>query len=46
MKNPINIIFNNVLFLGQDVLINVGNGYVHSPENFEFIDGILILLDA
>lgn len=28
------------LFLDRDGVINVDHGYVHHPENFEFIDGI------
>jgi len=28
------------LFLDRDGVINVNHGYVHQPQNFEFIDGI------
>ena len=28
------------MFLDRDGVINVDHGYVHDPENFEFIDGI------
>ena len=28
------------MFLDRDGVINVNHGYVHDPENFEFIDGI------
>jgi D-glycero-D-manno-heptose 1,7-bisphosphate phosphatase len=28
------------LFLDRDGVINVNHGYVHTPENFDFIDGI------
>ena len=28
------------LFLDRDGVINVDHGYVHNPENFEFIDGV------
>lgn len=33
MKKP-------ALFLDRDGVINVDHGYVHTPENFEFVDGI------
>lgn len=32
------------LFLDRDGVINVNHGYVHRPENFEFIDGIFDLV--
>jgi len=32
------------LFLDRDGVINVNHGYVHKPENFEFIDGIFELV--
>lgn len=32
------------LFLDRDGVINVDHGYVHSPENFEFVDGIFELV--
>lgn len=32
------------LFLDRDGVINVDHGYVHDPENFEFIDGIFDLV--
>ena len=28
------------LFLGRDGVININHGYLHSVDNFEFIDGI------
>lgn len=31
---------NRALFLDRDGVINVNHGYVHKPENFDFIDGI------
>jgi D-glycero-D-manno-heptose 1,7-bisphosphate phosphatase len=31
---------NYALLLDRDGVINVDHGYVHSPDNFEFIDGI------
>jgi D-glycero-D-manno-heptose 1,7-bisphosphate phosphatase len=31
---------NHALLLDRDGVINVNHGYVHHPENFEFIDGI------
>ena len=34
------------LFLDRDGVINVDYGYVHSPDNFEFIDGIFELVAA
>ena len=34
------------LFLDRDGVINVNYGYVHSPENFEFIDGIFEVVIA
>lgn len=33
MKRP-------TLFLDRDGVINIDHGYVHTPENFKFIDGI------
>lgn len=30
----------SALFLDRDGVINVDHGYVHTPENFEFVDGI------
>ena len=32
------------LFLDRDGVINVDYGYVHKPENFDFIDGIIELV--
>jgi len=32
------------LFLDRDGVINVNHGYVHRPENFEFIEGIFDLV--
>jgi D-glycero-D-manno-heptose 1,7-bisphosphate phosphatase len=34
------------LFLDRDGVINVDYGYVHTPDNFEFIDGIFELVLA
>lgn len=34
------------LFLDRDGVININHGYVHRPENFEFIDGIFELARA
>jgi len=34
------------LFLDRDGVINVDHGYVHTPDNFEFIDGIFELVVA
>ena len=34
------------LFLDRDGVINVDHGYVHTPEKFEFVDGIFELCRA
>jgi D-glycero-D-manno-heptose 1,7-bisphosphate phosphatase len=34
------------LFLDRDGVINVDHGYVHTPEEFQFIDGIFDLVSA
>ena len=34
------------LFLDRDGVINVNHGYVHSTENFDFVDGIFDLVRA
>ena len=34
------------LFLDRDGVINVNHGYVHSMENFDFVDGIFDLVRA
>lgn len=39
MKRP-------ALFLDRDGVINVDHGYVHTPEEFQFIDGIFDLVSA
>jgi D-glycero-D-manno-heptose 1,7-bisphosphate phosphatase len=39
MKKP-------ALFLDRDGVINVDHGYVHTPENFEFVDGIFEVVAA
>lgn len=39
MKRP-------ALFLDRDGVINVDYGYVHTPENFQFIEGIFDLVSA
>lgn len=31
---------NRALFLDRDGVININHGYVHTPENFDFVDGI------
>lgn len=36
----------SALFLDRDGVINVDHGYVHTQENFEFIDGIFDLVVA
>lgn len=35
---------NRAIFLDRDGVVNVDNGYVHSPEEFHFTDGIFELL--
>ena len=34
------------LFLDRDGVINVDHGYVHTPENFQFIEGVFDLVAA
>lgn len=34
------------LFLDRDGVINVDHGYVHTPESFEFIEGVFDLVSA
>lgn len=34
------------LLLDRDSVINVNHGYVHRPENFEFIEGVFDLVRA
>jgi len=34
------------LFLDRDGVINLDHGYVHTPENFEFVDGIFEMVAA
>lgn len=34
---------NKALFLDRDGIINVDHGYVHKPEDFEFVEGIFEL---
>ncbi len=34
------------LFLDRDGIINVNHGYVHTPEQFEWVDGIIDLCHA
>jgi D-glycero-D-manno-heptose 1,7-bisphosphate phosphatase len=40
------VIRNRVLFLDRDGVINVNHGYVHRPENFDFMDGIFTVARA
>ncbi|WP_124553145.1 D-glycero-alpha-D-manno-heptose-1,7-bisphosphate 7-phosphatase [Methylophilus methylotrophus] len=35
---------NRALFLDRDGVINLNHGYVHKPDNFDFIDGIFALV--
>lgn len=35
---------NKALFLDRDGVINVDRGYVHKPEDFEFVSGIFELV--
>ena len=37
---------NRALFLDRDGVINVNHGYVHKPQDFEFIDGIFDICRA
>jgi len=37
---------NPALFLDRDGVINLDHGYVHTPERFEFVDGIFDLVVA
>lgn len=37
---------NRALFLDRDGVINVNHGYVHRPENFDFMDGIFEVVRA
>lgn len=37
---------NRALFLDRDGVINVNHGYVHTAENFHFVDGIFELVRA
>jgi D-glycero-D-manno-heptose 1,7-bisphosphate phosphatase len=39
-------IFRPALFLDRDGVINVDLGYVHRPEEFEFVDGVFELVAA
>lgn len=39
MKRP-------ALFLDRDGVINIDHGYVHTPDRFEFVDGIFDLITA
>jgi histidinol phosphatase-like enzyme len=36
------VIRNRALFLDRDGVINFNHGYVHRPENFDFMDGFLM----
>ncbi len=36
----------SALFLDRDGVINVDHGYVHTPENFQFIEGVFDLVAA
>jgi D-glycero-D-manno-heptose 1,7-bisphosphate phosphatase len=37
---PASLTRHRALFLDRDGVINVNHGYVHRPENFDFMDGI------
>lgn len=37
---------NKALFLDRDGVINVNHGYVHKPENFDFIDDIFEVVEV
>jgi len=43
---PTSVILNRALFLDRDGVINVNHGYVHRPENFDFMDGIFAVARA
>jgi D-glycero-D-manno-heptose 1,7-bisphosphate phosphatase len=46
---PANVPFDTqcrALFLDRDGVININHGYVHSVDNFEFIDGIFDMVRA
>ena len=34
------------VFLDRDGVINLDHGYVHTPEKFEFVDGIFDVVAA
>ena len=36
------VIRNRALFLDRGGVINVNHGYVHRPENFDFMNGFLL----
>jgi hypothetical protein len=41
--NPTGLMRNSALFLDRDGVINVDHGYVHRPDEFEFVPGIFQL---
>jgi len=41
--STLNVMHNSALFLDRDGVINVDHGYVHRPDQFEFVDGIFPL---
>ena len=40
------VIRNRALFLDRGGVINVNHGFVHRPENFDFMDGIFTVARA
>jgi hypothetical protein len=40
LENPVGFMRNSALFLDRDGVINVDRGYVHRPDQFEFVPGI------
>jgi D-glycero-D-manno-heptose 1,7-bisphosphate phosphatase len=43
VQRMIRIMPNGALFLDRDGVINVDRGYVHRPDQFEFVPGIFEL---
>lgn len=46
MTDSLESAHNRALFLDRDGVINVNHGYVHSTDNFDFINGIFELAEA